>query len=450
MTKRSEGLSCIARNREQAKQTYPVIYWILQARHKSEALVPDEKRFGCVEMLPTREMLRAAAMFTRAVDEGKPLLDELCRILDVPRWVIRHLESCGIEAVGGYYQDRMDLPSQLARLTPELAPRTDVEYYALLAAFGRMSTGVVAPRLGQPLSVADQRAISRRARSGFRDAEYMWFLSSVGSLLDYGRSDWKENVYHDLGEPSIAEWFVLAGRLDQVERRALACLAKYGSASRSRCPNRGEDWPPLLRDWARLDDLDFYSLCSAQELESEGISLDHCVADYASRCIQRKSHILAVRRRGTRIATVEIVPRQRDGKLIWKLGQASGLKNKAIPPVVAATVDRFVGQLNEGRIPAAQEVLANMQDGLSDLPAEDAVTAYVDDNLSELLLRVVNECGASSIMLFRPLLEIQPERGKLFFRLQRALQGRDKGCARALSLDDGNLDLTIARILEDL
>lgn len=425
----------LSRNWEQARRTFPVCFWMLQCRHASVPMTPNEDRFGCVEMYPTNEMLRAAALFRSAIDEGRPLLAELARILRVPRWVIRHLEHSGIPAVSPkYYQDRMDLPHDLARLTPELAPATRGEYSTMYYTFRYLARSVMARWLRQPLAIADQRAIGRYIRSEPTPAamyEYNWFLADVVTLLGYPQV-WRGQLYRALGGPSIAEWFVLLGRFEHLRRGGLAQRVTGEEDSEHSGADASGEWPPLIPEWAHLDGLDFYPLHTTQELESEGRELSHCVADYAWRCAQGRSHIFTARRRGVSVATLEIVPRQRDGKLVWKLRQAKGAGNEPLAPDTSEAVKRFMEQLNEGAISVTAAVSDELHGRVSTLPPDKPGIADVDtgDDLARPLLELANEQGLDAADLLRPALELQPGRGHLLADFRRAL--KDTGSVRSL------------------
>lgn len=418
--------SLLARNRAQARRAFPVFHWILQCRRELGDNLPEPGLgpYGSAEMIVTEEMLSAAILFRRAVDHAQPLLGALCRMFGVPKWVVRHLEGSGVMAVLPYSQNRMDLPRHLARLAPEHAPNTWSEYHALLSLFASLSTGVTAGRFKQPFLRSDLQAIGRQIRSEdkFWDRPYSWFLEAIAWLLDLEPEVWKETIYEALGDPSIAEWLALVRRFARVEKDALGRLAAHRKRGLKGEASTGGDWLPLIPEWVRVDGLDFYTLSSLKELESEGAALRHCVADHAADCAQGASHIVAVRSSGVRFATIEIVPGRQGGKLFWMLNQSSGPSNSPVPEPTGETIEKFVEQLNLGLIPLTEPIVEEAARQLPYLPTSD------DDGGPDLplVLRVTNAMGASAADLFRPALEAGPGRGQLYHRLRQSLERKPR------------------------
>lgn len=102
-------------------------------------------------------------------------------------------------------------------------------------------------------------------------------------------------------------------------------------------------WHKQGWDWAFVEvngcEWTFVELTSGGELRLEGDELHHCVASYASLCVNGDSAIVSLRRNGVRTITIEIDPQT--GKVL----QARGACNRSINTQERQVISRWVSEV---------------------------------------------------------------------------------------------------------
>jgi hypothetical protein len=84
-------------------------------------------------------------------------------------------------------------------------------------------------------------------------------------------------------------------------------------------------WSALVQ-WFQQGDLEAFSLNNSDDLWEEGAAMVHCVGGYDERCFHNQSRIYSVRRKGERVATLELRFDDRQ----WTIGQLYGPGNTVV------------------------------------------------------------------------------------------------------------------------
>jgi hypothetical protein len=84
-------------------------------------------------------------------------------------------------------------------------------------------------------------------------------------------------------------------------------------------------WSALVQ-WLQQGDLEAFSLNDSDDLWEEGAAMVHCVGGYDQRCFHNTSRIYSIRRKGERVATLEL----RFDDKHWTIGQLYGPGNTAV------------------------------------------------------------------------------------------------------------------------
>lgn len=296
------------RNRAQALVVLPLLRYHLA--DSGEA--PSERR----------------AAVTAVVDQGKPLLRELPRILNCKPWVIRHLCGKVAQQIEPYSDMAVDLlVEHMEWITPERAPQGYGQFNLLSV----LSSEAFDPHKAHSWIVgAIRRSVLRSGwpefGTRFNDLEsicdYACFVEHLARGMTRYTDDIAEAVDVALGRPTLKQVEDLATRWHDIEERirtelrpALGLVAP-GS------------WKPLFEDEPEFRGYRMRCLRTRQELDDEGQELKHCVSNYFSACEAGACHIVGITLGGERIATAElrlIGRSKRNRKLTVR--QVSGWRN---------------------------------------------------------------------------------------------------------------------------
>ena len=276
-----------------------------------------------------------------AIDEGRPLIDELARRFDVPPSVIRAVRGTAPLAAGKPV-DRLDIVFPLLRDIPAAWWPKSPEDWVAFAEAARHVSHIT----HHPVTTTANRLVMRDcARRAYRLPDLDndgW--NRMGREIDDFQRGLRDGLRYSLrgrDDRSDLDLFVT-----HVSNRMLASLGiervgqiarRWGEAYRRVQADfaleseiwRGVRWPSLGESPIDLGDLTAHLLCTARELSDEGRAMNNCVAAYVPECLRGSGQIWSFRTpAGDRAATLEThLVRATDGSLRVHIGQLAGPGN---------------------------------------------------------------------------------------------------------------------------
>lgn len=249
----------------------------------------------------------------RALDSGDELVKTIAQEFDVSRSTVRHLRHVPWSiAMAGRQRDEMDLLGCLEFIPQEHLPRTESDWLSLWILIDSIGFSSVGP-VGHVVSDLCRRGYDNAYQLAFDVTDGDFFR--LGDLHDYFGfvQRWAETLLGKLGyskrsSQDSATVFLSGYRFPALWRQSEQWHeVMLDPAVASTLSLHELRWNALLPNPFHTNGLIITSLCSANELRTDGQEMEHCVATYASRCLSGESIILSIHTpTGKRLSTVEI------------------------------------------------------------------------------------------------------------------------------------------------
>lgn len=343
------------RNRRQATESYPFLedLWYRDSKVESPLansliarLEPEEKR-----------------LLRRLIDEGRPILEVLCRFLALDPWMIDHLRQCWpvfLEFDRLWHADRKwDLGAALALWTRETAPKTLDELHRLNELSHRMD-GRPTPlyrTIRTPISPEDRRRL-RQLVSDIYARKMDTYLDFLDSLTDWIAKQCGQDVNDDLpqllGVKTLDDWWVMARRWHGINARLQRSAVKVDTDSN---PAIQLQWPPLLRSPEFLGSFTFESLQSYARLLAESEQMQNCASSYVLECAIGESHLIHMSRDGAPVGTLQVRMALYSENRKILLVHAESADHTPLSSDAEQALDQFLGACNTGGIAFDPEAL---------------------------------------------------------------------------------------------
>jgi len=376
------------RNRTQACQIFPVLAGIFSGA----LLTNHEEKVGmeCQDYEPFElaNQFRAIGIDTNttlvqfeeieaiqeAIDEGKPLIHLLSRVLHVRQSVLKHLVREKKYLINCRW---LQVPKTLLYLLdstpPEKWPRGNEEWqllenysYMLLPhhfdwmlevmRFGikRAKVRLDALAGGIPISYAIQNI-----RSVYISISH--FISQYND--DYNGSD--------VLDRSIFEALAMSQKWHQQVLIELGIEAKIGDQ------DNGLTWPSIIDEPVEIRGITFIPLNNERVLVNEGVMQQHCVSGYVLECLQGKSHIFSLRGEENEIlSTLELSINFWVDEVEIEVVQHRGKRNRPVTKRGWFMEQRFIKYLRSLPISRYEEFNAALYENMEKFGVEDGELSW--------------------------------------------------------------------------
>jgi len=313
-------------NRRQASSVFPMLAPLFKRPRRQEHDPPSWK-LGWIAAPIRRQIVRG-------VDEGEPLTPILTRVLKTKPWILRHLAQYDAAFRQSFSGNVRDALQAVGWATPELAPTDDWE----LEDFRTLT--LVLNTLPDLNEAQDRRAFKhllRDYRLVTRLCHFVLFVQDLIRWVALQRRDSNRVPPEEaLGISSLSQW---------LQREHCWCRAIRAQRSGALLKELGSDldrrvqWPGLFEGVVRYEGYEFVPLTDRAALVEEAQAMQNCVLSYLGRALVGKTHLVSVRDRGERIATVEVEYEEGEG---WNVVQATGPANEALDDDVGDAIEGFV------------------------------------------------------------------------------------------------------------
>jgi hypothetical protein len=321
------------------------------------------------------------------VDRRLPLVPALAKSLGVSAEAARWLRGKDITTVGLTWTGRLaELASYLAELCPEHRPDSPQDWEAfntfLLAVLPQDES---TPWRKQPTLPHPQlKWLLELGRIGWHNARerIQGLGATFADLADIPDlvAEIHEVLADDVGGDTLLGEHMFCQPASQVEDlfystgvfRQLRASLKWHLAFHQPAPTMPavlpamlpsalppvsvESWPAAFGGTLEFQNLSAVCLTNPRQLAIEGKHLEHCVGNYANRCLYFGSTIVAFRdHTGGAVSTAELM--LADDDLIFKVKQHKGLRNSTPPDEAAAALKEIVASLNAADYLAQRKML---------------------------------------------------------------------------------------------
>lgn len=304
--------------------------------------------------------------FSRAIDDGLPLVEAVAAELGVGKASVRGLRQVGPVVAGPLWEmDPCALLKALDRMPAHRRPRSTSDW----ASLSSLNSHIVAavrdqtmrrPRVALQEHLFDRLAVLDRARIEARinislDDESFWthlrgFVRAIEIWISAIAIKYGHNVYVAAqAEARLATEMLISQPVSEVlslAREWDKCIASMLDGEAAELP---PNWPALLAEPVPFGGLVAVSLTSEAELIAEGDALDHCAGfGYAQCCALGRTHVVSIRDgRGRSLSTAEIRIRYRNGCPTACVIQHAGPSNLDPPAQAEATLAAALRSLSD-------------------------------------------------------------------------------------------------------
>lgn len=308
----------VRRNRAQACELFPVLAGIfsgaLITRHHGWVIegFPDcdafelKNEFCKIGKSIDSSLVQCEEieLIRKAIDDGKPLIQVLSRVLNVRQSVLKHLVREKEHLTDCWWlRDPKTLLYLLDCTPPEKWPRGGEEW-DLLEGFSQMLLPQHVKWMLDVMRMGLKRAKARLyPLAGDIPISYAILnIEDVNSSINHFRSqygcDEKSSCLLGL---SIFKALELSQKWHQQVRIEFAAEAASGTQE------KGLTWPSIIEEPLEIQSITFVPLNNERDLVNEGVMQEHCVSTYVLECVQGKSHIFSLRREENEIlSTLEL------------------------------------------------------------------------------------------------------------------------------------------------
>lgn len=319
------------RNFDQARAAFPMI---------------DDLLDSGVQLPPPSSQL-----LDLAIDRGEPLVEAVARLYSVSRPLIDTLRFRWPPCAHGREIRFVERWRRLGVLAPEALPRS-------AEAVRRLER-----LLDHPLSDISDAVLRTRAEGatallrslmqGNRLDELVQFsdfLFHAASECGVDQEGGRISLVEWLGRPTLAQWMRASRQWEHVQARACRITGVSRRLSGRRAVDVPSSWPVPFEHCLVLDGWSFRFLASEEELEREGIEMEHCAASQSLHCQVAAICICHVIAPDQSPATVSMkVSRERNG-LRFDLQERVGINNSVPPKGTEAAAGKLAARMSSGSI----------------------------------------------------------------------------------------------------
>ena len=296
----------VRRNRGQACELFPVLAGMfsgaLITRHKGWVIegFPDCDAFELVNEFravgksidSSLVQCEEVELIRKAIDEGKPLIPFLSRVLNVRQSVLKHLVREKEHLTNCWWlRDPKTLLYLLDCIPPEKWPRSEEEWQ-LLENFSHMLLPQHLNWMLEVMRVGLNRAKARLyPLAGNLPISYS--IHNIGNVV--------RSISHFCPQCSLDENSSNPFGLSIFKALALSqkwhhqVQIEFAAEAASGKQDKGLTWPSIIDEPVDIRGITFVPLNNERALVNEGVMQEHCVSTYVLECLQGKSHIFSLR-----------------------------------------------------------------------------------------------------------------------------------------------------------